>query len=216
MEKEITIPTSLHEVYLERLIEVLKIAEVDSDNQVEKSIAAMFKIPLELVMQMSQASVETLYTKFVELTTKEYEPMYRFSIGETEFAMIPDFNDKAVQWKEFTDASMYINNILENNLEAESIKRFMSVLFRPIVTEENGLIKIEPYESSDKYYDMMGKAPASAFQGAKAFFLTLRKDCLSYFQTSMIEGTDPQLLALEESLTKVGGGMEALETLRSL
>jgi hypothetical protein len=90
------------------------------------------------------------------------------------------------------------------------------VLFRPIVKDENGLIELEPYEGTDKYYEVMGKAPASAFKGAEAFFLTLRTDLLKCSQTYIAKEEAPEIQALANHLRQSGAGTEVLETLQNL
>ena len=214
MKKELTLPSSLHEVTLDRYIKVIALSEKKLST--DECISALFDIPLETIGRMTQASVEALAISFHNIITQEYSPMYKFVIDKVTFGMIPDFRDTNVMWHEYTDSAMHINNVLNGTMKSDSYKRFMSVLFRPIIKDENGLIELEPYESSEKYYNLMGKAPAAAFKGAEAFFLTLREDCLSYFKTSMAEGEAVELQALEKILTTTGAGTEALGTLREL
>lgn len=214
MKKEIALPSSLHEISLDRYIKVASLSEESAST--DDCVSALFDIPLATIERMTQASVETLAIRFHDIITEEYSPLYRFVIDGVEFGMIPDLRSNKVMWHEYTDSSMHIANVLNGTMKSDSYKRFMAVLFRPIIKDENGLIELEPYETSEKYYDIMGKAPAAAFKGAEAFFLTLRKDCLSYFKTSIATGEAVELQALEKSLTNTGDGTEALETLRKL
>jgi hypothetical protein len=49
----------------------------------------------------------------------------------------------------------------------------MAVLYRPIVAGNKDFYKIEKYEGTDKYADIMKDAPASVAIGSILFFLSL-------------------------------------------
>lgn len=212
MKKEITIPTSLHEITLEKYVSLVS---VDLDNELEvkyNSIHAIYGYDAKVVDAMTQGSVDRLLQGIANITMQKYEPMYKFRIGGVWYGMIPDLTDEAVKFKEWTDMNMHIDAVLDGTLDPQSYQRFMAVMFRPIVKNENGLIEIEPYNGSEEHYEVMAKAPASAFKGAEAFFLSLREDLLECSRTYIRE-EQGEIQTLANHLRKNGDGMEVLETL---
>ena len=216
MNKEVTIPTSLHEITLDQYIKFVKIDEEDTDNVVYDSMEAIFGFSREVVDLMTQKSVEGLAVKINEMVNQEYLPLYKFPIKGVYYGMIPDFTEEIVKFKEFTDASMHIDGVLNKELNPDSYKRFMAVLFRPIVKEENGLIELEAYNGTQEHYDKMGNIPASVFKGAESFFLTLREDLLKCSQTYIEKGEGLEIQALVKHLEQNGAGTEVQETLLKL
>lgn len=216
MNKEVTIPTSLHEITLDSYVKLISIDVENDSDVIYKSMNAIFGFDRVVVDAMSQKSVDQLANKIGVMTAKEYEPMYKFKIGKTWYGMIPDFTEEVVKFGEFADSSKYINQILDDTLDPQSYQRFMAVLFRPIIKEENGLIELEPYNGTQLHYEAMAKAPASAFKGAESFFLSLRKALLRYSQTYIRRGGAQEVQTLVKHLEKSTDGMEVLGTLQNL
>lgn len=81
-----------------------------------------------------------------------------------EFGFIPNLDKMTLG--EYIDAEKYMSSW-------EDMHKAMAVLYRPIVAGNKDFYKIEKYEGTDKYADIMKDAPASVAIGSILFFLSL-------------------------------------------
>ena len=85
--------------------------------------------------------------------------------GDTiEFGFMPNLDKMTLG--EYIDAEKYMSSW-------ETMHQAMAVFYRPIIAGNKDFHKIEKYEGSSKYSDIMRDAPASVAIGAMLFFLSL-------------------------------------------
>ena len=97
---------------------------------------------------------------------------------KVEFGFIPNL-DK-ITLGEYIDAENYLS-------DWESMHKAMSVLYRPIIAGNKDFYKIEKYEGSDKYSEIMKDAPASVAMGTILFFLNLGIDLSKITMDSLLK-----------------------------
>ncbi len=115
---------------------------------------------------------------------------------EVEFGFIYDL-DK-MTYGEFVDLQKYINNI-------QDLHKTMAVLYRPINHSKKEFYRIDDYEGSSKYSNVMKDAPLNVALGAMVFFYRLMIELKTHtalysHQKMMKEVKTPQdKLTLEEN-----------------
>ena len=83
---------------------------------------------------------------------------------EVEYGMIPNIHE--MSFGEYIDLEAYISDWTK-------MHKAMAILFRPITAKSQDMYKIEEYESSDKYSDIMKYMPVNVALGAIVFFYRL-------------------------------------------
>lgn len=188
---EVTIPTSLNEInclQLHKITEAVKL--IDNDTLLKMTIVSIVcNLPLEKVVTFSMSDINEIADSVLNLLNSK-PPIEHFTIDGIKFGFIPNLD--TMSGSEFLDAEMYLN---------ADIFKAMAVLYRPIKREKNKLYTIEKYNGSDKYAELMQKAPASAYIGAKVFFSILTIDLL----TTIPQYTLKNLTSLEVALLEKNG-----------
>lgn len=108
--------------------------------------------------------------------------------GDTvKFGFIPKLDD--ISLGEFIDLDNYIG-------DWQQIHKAMAVLYRPITFQKGDLYRIEEYEGSDKYAEIMEDAPVNVALGAVVFFYRLGNVLSDYLLNSLTEQmmTDKELI----------------------
>jgi hypothetical protein len=90
----------------------------------------------------------------------------------------------------------------------------MAVMYRPIVEKHGDKYKIEPYESSINYSEIMENISLDIALAAKVFFYNLENELLvatlSYLETEILKEKEiSQTLAKELNLVNSGVGIKA-------
>lgn len=103
----------------------------------------------------------------------------RFELQGIEFGLIPNF-DK-IRGSEFADLQMYQN-------KPEQLHRLMAILFRPVTkTDKFKNYKIQGYNGTSEYCDLMKQMPLVYVNGALSFFLNLSNELEVNIQTYTME-----------------------------
>lgn len=194
---EVTIPTSLNEIncfQLHKITEAVKL--IDNDTLLKMTIVSIVcELPLDKVSIISMSDINEIADSVLNLLNSK-PPIEHFTIDGIKFGFIPNLD--AMSGAEFLDAEMYLN---------VDIFKTMAVLYRPIKREKNKLYSIEKYKGSDKYAELMQKAPASAYIGAKVFFSNLAIDLLTIIPAYTLKNLTSSEVAL---LEKNGVGISQL------
>jgi hypothetical protein len=208
---EITIPTSLSEItcfQLSKITEAVKL--IDNDTLLKMTIVSIVcELPLDKVSTFSMSDINEIADSVLNLLNSKPE-IEHFTIDKIKFGFIPNLD--AMSGAEFLDAEMYLNT---------DIFKAMAVLYRPIKKEKNKLYTIEDYEGSDKYAELMQKAPASAYIGAKVFFSNLVIDLLTTIpvytlknltssEVALLEKNGVGISQLTNSLEEIGSDLKKL------
>lgn len=195
---EINIPNDLSEITLlkwEQVIEDFKLI----DNEVLlkiKMVSNLCNIDLDKVAQIKMTDINEAYDIIIEMIKQEPELVKTFEIDGIKFGFNPDLSNLISN--EFLDLSVYYG---------VDIYRTMAVLYRPITKEHKGVYAIEKYKGSDKYFELMKKAPASAYVSATIFFWKLGIELLKCTPQFLAENLTKQE---EEVLLKNGVGISHL------
>lgn len=199
---EITIPTSLNEInclQLHKITEAVKL--IDNDTLLKMTIVSVVcELPLDKVVKFSMSDINEIADSVLNLLNSK-PPIEHFTIDGIKFGFIPNLD--TMSGSEFLDAEMYLN---------VDIFKAMAVLYRPIKREKNKLYTIEKYKGSDKYSELMRKAPASAYIGAKVFFSSLTIDLLTTIpQYTLKNLTSSEVALLEKNGVGISQLMNSLE-----
>lgn len=203
---EVTIPTSLKEItclQLHKITEAVKL--IDNETLLKMTIVSIVcELQLDKVVKFSMSDINEIADNILNLLNSK-PPIEHFTIDGIKFGFIPNLD--TMPGEEFLDAEMYLN---------VDIFKTMAVLYRPIKREKNKLYTIEKYKGSDKYSELMRKAPASAYIGAKVFFSSLTIDLLTTIpQYTLKNLTSSEVALLEKNGVGISQLMNSLEEIGS-
>ena len=194
---KITIPEHIGDITLGQFQD-LELIDEDDRNYDRKKICIFTELEynqLKGVSQKDYADILKQIDKALELTP---EFTHTFKIGEQEFGFIPNLDKMTTG--EFTDLS-------EWGVEVENLHRIMSVLFRPITnTDPFNNYKIEDYNGTGQYAELMRQTPLHIVNGSLFFFRNLATD----LELSILRSTREARLKELKPLTtsKSGAGMQ--------
>ena len=207
MKLELVIPTKLSEIPLKNYQKFLGIAKNTNDEVflAEKMIQCFCGIELKEVVKIPFKEVEALSVHFGEMFQQKSEFKNRFTIAGVEFGFIPNLEN--MSWGEYIDLEANISDI-------STFHKAMAVMYRPIVEKHGDKYKIEPYESSITYSEIMENVSLDICLAAKVFFYNLENELLgatlSYLETEIMKNKEiSQTLAKELNLANNGAGIKA-------
>jgi hypothetical protein len=116
-----------------------------------------------------------------------------FNLGGQTFGFIPSIED--ISFGEYVDLDNYMADTL-------NLHNTMAVLYRPITQRAGKRYDIEPYESAEKYSDLMKQAPMDVVLGATLFFYRLGNDLL----TATMNSLEKQKMSTPQSHNSEGSG----------
>jgi len=207
MKLELVVPTKLSEIPLKNYQKFLGIAKNTNDEVflAEKMIQCFCGIELKDVVKIPFKEVETLSVHFATMFKQKTEFKNRFKIAGVEFGYIPNLEN--MSWGEYIDLEANISDI-------STFHKAMAVMYRPIVEKHGDKYKIEPYESSVNYSEIMKNVSLDIALAAKVFFYNLENELLqatlSYLETEILKEKEiSQTLAKELNLVNSGVGIKA-------
>jgi len=171
MKLQITIPTSLEEITLEKYQKFLSIAKdnPDGDFLQHKMVEIFCDIDLKNAAKISYKDVNEITTNLSNLFNQKYELKRTFKLGDTEFGFITNLDE--ITLGEYTDLDKYIS-------DWDMMHNAMAVLYRPITKKLKDKYQIEEYNGSYTYCDAMKFMPVDVALGAVVFFYTLGNELL--------------------------------------
>ena len=171
MKLQITIPTSLEEITLEKYQKFLSIAKDNPDGEFlqHKMVEIFCGIDLKNAAKISYKDVNEITTNLSNLFNQKYELKRTFKLGNTEFGFINNLDE--ITLGEYTDLDKYISNW-------DLMHNAMAVLYRPITKKLKDKYQIEEYNGSYTYCDAMKFAPVDVVLGAVVFFYNLGNELL--------------------------------------
>jgi hypothetical protein len=171
MKLQITIPTSLEEITLEKYQKFLSIAKDNPDGEFlqHKMVEIFCGIDLKNAAKISYKDVNEITNNLSNLFNQKYELKRTFKLGDTEFGFITNLDE--ITLGEYTDLDKYISNW-------DMMHNAMAVLYRPITKKLKDKYQIEEYNGSYTYCDAMKYAPVDVVLGAVVFFYNLGNELL--------------------------------------
>jgi hypothetical protein len=171
MKLQITIPTSLQEISLDRYQKFLSIAKDNPDGEFlqHKMVEIFCGIDLKNAAKISYKDVNEITTNLSNLFNQKYDLKKTFKLGDTEFGFITNLDE--ITLGEYTDLDKYISNW-------DMMHNAMAVLYRPITKKLKDKYQIEEYNGSYTYCDAMKFMPLDVALGAVVFFYNLGNELL--------------------------------------
>ena len=207
MKLELIVPTKLSEIPLKHYQKFLAIAKNTNDEVflAEKMIQCFCGIELKDVVKIQFKEIEVLSQHFATMFQQKSEFKNRFKVLDTEFGFIPNLEN--MSWGEYIDLEANISDI-------GTFHKAMAVMYRPIVEKHGDKYKIEPYESSANYSEIMENVSLDIALAAKVFFYNLENELLgatlSYLETEILTSKEiTTTLAKELNLANNGVGIKA-------
>ena len=171
MKLQITIPTSLQEISLDRYQKFLSIAKDNPDGEFlqHKMVEIFCGIDLKNAAKISYKDVNEITNNLSNLFNQKYDLKKTFKLGDTEFGFITNLDE--ITLGEYTDLDKYISNW-------DMMHNAMAVLYRPITKKLKDKYQIEEYNGSYTYCDAMKFMPLDVALGAVVFFYNLGNELL--------------------------------------
>ncbi len=210
MEFEIKIPKSLEEIKLKT---VLDFSRLDSDNE-QLMVYKAFDMFTNVEKQHVNLIPYDVAKETLERVTKvlESKPQDRtiVELNGVRYGRIP--NLEVISFGEYIELDTFVTPLFEGKIDKEYTFKFLSCLYRPVVSETNNIYSIE--EFTNEYIDQEHwrvfeeHCPSDIYASSVAFFLNLKTELLKamkvYFQEAKLQGQ-------ESNLAKIGDGMEVLK-----
>ncbi len=206
---QLTIPSDLGDISLRQYQKYLKIYDKwdkeDEDYMKAKMLQVFCNMSPEDVFKIPLSNYDNTIAHLIELLNTEPELRHKFTMTgknsegfdtEVEFGFIPKLDD--MSFGEYIDLENYYG-------DWDNMHKAMSVLYRPVSHSKKEYYRIDEYEGTSRYSDVMLDMPLDAALGAVGFFLRLGQKLPTYMmdylqQTLQEEEAPPQLKqTLEES-----------------
>jgi hypothetical protein len=171
MKLQITIPTSLQEISLDRYQKFLSIVKDNPDGEFlqHKMVEIFCGIDLKNAAKISFKDVNEITTNLSNLFNQKYDLKRTFKLGNTEFGFITNLDE--ITLGEYTDLDKYIG-------DWDKMHNAMAVLYRQITKKLKDKYQIEEYNGSYTYCDAMKYMPVDVALGAVVFFYNLGNELL--------------------------------------
>ena len=168
MELKVVVPTSLSEITLDQYQRFARL-EGDEEFLTHKMLEIFCGVPLAQLPNVKFKSLAGVVNRLNGMFNEKPSLKTRFTIGKQEFGFVPNLED--ITFGEYVDLDNYMSSTSE-------LHKTMAVLYRPITQDLGKRYDIEPYESAEKYSDLMKQAPMDVVLGATLFFYRLGSDLL--------------------------------------
>ncbi len=196
MELKVIVPSSLKEITLSQY---QRFSMVDGDEEflTKKMLEIFCNVPIDKLSSVRFKDVSNVFKRISTIMNDKPSVTQKFTLGDKEFGFLPSLND--ITYGEFVDLDTYLTDI-------KNLHKTMSILYRPVIGKVGKHYVIEPYESSDKYSDLMKDAPMNVVMGAVVFFWTLGKDLSIATLNSLEKEMNKKILADKEHSQNDGDG----------
>ena len=198
----LTIPKDLGDITLSQYQKYLKIYakwDKEDDEFIKTKMLQVFcNMSPEDVFKIPLSNYDNLISHLIDLLNIEPELRTKFTMTgknsegfdtEVEFGFIPKLDD--MSFGEYIDLENYYG-------DWDNMHKAMAVLYRPISHSKKEYYRIDEYEGTSRYSDVMLDMPLDAALGAVGFFLRLGQKLpmhtLDFLEkTIQKEGVPPQL-----------------------
>ena len=212
LDIEVKVPARLDYIPLNHYQKYMKVVEnIDTESEESsdflnlKALEIFCGLELRESYKLPMTAFGAVLQQLSDCLSEETPLVKRFSIKGTDGAII-EFgfhpNLKRLTFGEYVDLDSYLS-------DWSNAHKAMAVLYRPIIGEKKDMYRIEDYESSEKYSDILQYMPTSIALGAMVFFyrlgMKLAKRSLDYSLQQM-EVADLSR-AEKQSLEKNGVGI---------
>ena len=199
MNIDIQIPESLNEVTLYQYQRFDKLVKENkpSDFVNQKTIEIFCKLELKDVARIKLVDVSEILVHLNKILNQKPQFKQTFKLGKYEFGFIPNLEE--ITSGEFIDCEEYLK-------DTDTLHKAMAVLFRPITKKYKDYYDIEPYETAEKYSEVLKYMPLDIALGTMVFFYDLMNDSLKGLKDYILNQAE-QSEAIQNHLEKNGVGI---------
>jgi len=179
---KVTIPETLNEITLDQFLKfqkVIKAEDITEDILCLAMVTIFCRLTVEQARSIEAKDYNAIVLQLTEVLKQEPKFIQRFTLEGIEFGFAPNLDN--ISAGEYIDLDTYLK-------EEDTHLNAMAILYRPIVSKIKADYKIEVYESSAKYRDVMQFMPLDVYLGSLVFFYNLSNELLIatkvYFQQS--------------------------------
>ena len=212
LDIQVKVPARLEYISLDKYQRYMQVVEnVDKDADEGNDFLNLKALEIFCGLELKETyklpmSAFTSILQQLSLCFSEDTPLVkRFSIRGTDGAII-EFgfhpNLKNISFGEYVDLDNYIG-------DWKTIHKAMAVLYRPVIGSKKDMYRIEDYEGSDKYADLLKYMPSSIALGAMVFFYRLGMKLAKRSLNSLLNQMEVKDIsrAEKQSLEKNGVGI---------
>jgi hypothetical protein len=158
-------PETINDIPLKNYQEFTIIEEPSDDDY----ITCLLGITKEQLNKFKYSQIETITNHLNDIfsDTPKFQPT--FKLNGVLYGFIPNLDD--ITYGENKDLTSYINDY-------KTMHKAMAVAYRPVIQKQGSKYRIEEYEGSHKYSDVMKDAPLGVVLGMVVFFYNLTNDLL--------------------------------------
>jgi len=197
---KITVPTSLSEMTLRQWQNYHRVIKESQEPAfVQLALVTIFcNITVAEAKSISSKDLKETADQIAAVLNEPARHIQRFVKDGVEYGFIPNLDGMS--------AGEYID-LDDKFTEEEELHNAMAILYRPIIQGKTfkNLYQIEPYESAEKYSDIMKECPLSVALGAKVFFYNLGSELLNA-TIHFIQQPTPEAEEMKAGLMKSGVG----------
>lgn len=176
LDLEIRVPVSLYHIPLDdyqRYMKVVEGVDVKSEEASDflnlKALEIFCGLELRESYKLPMAAFNAVLEQLAKCLSEDTPLVKRFTMRGTDGAQIEfGFNPKLkdMTFGEYVDLDTYLT-------DWKNAHKAMAVLYRPVIGSRKDMYRIEDYEGSDKYADLLRYMPTSIVLGAMVFFYRL-------------------------------------------
>ena len=212
-ELKLTIPRDLGDIKLSQYQKYLKIYDKwdkeDEDYIKTKMLQVFCDMSPEDVFKIPLSNYDNIISHLLELLNGETPLITKFTMTgknsegfdtSVEFGFIPKLDD--MSFGEYIDLE-------KHSSDWDTMHKAMAVLFRPISHSKKEYYRIDEYEGTSRYGNVMLDMPLSVALGATGFFLRLGQKLPIYMMDYLQEALEKEELPhqLKQTLEKSGVGI---------
>ena len=204
MEAEILVPTELNEIPLKSYQQFMDSYEKSNDEEFlcQKMVQIFCGLRLRDVFQVKWSDVKEITIHLSQMFKNKPSFQHKFTLQGVEFGFITDLEN--MSFGEYIDLTQNLDKV-------ENWHKAMAVMYRPITERRKDKYKIEEYNGTNSYAEVMKFAPLGVVLGSQVFFWNLTNDLLQsllkFLKSEMMTKEMKQTLAKEVNLLNGGGGI---------
>ena len=192
MELKVIVPPSLSEITLDQYQRFVRL-DGDEEFLSHKMLEIFCGVPLAKLPNVKFKSLAGVVNRLNGMFGTKPSLKQEFNLDGKTFGFIPSIED--ISFGEYVDLDNYMADTL-------NLHNTMAVLYRPIIQRSGKRYDIEPYESAEKYSDLMKQAPMDVVLGATLFFYRLGNDLL----TATMNSLEKQKMSTRQNHSSEGSG----------
>jgi len=176
LDLKVRVPVGLDYIPLNHYQKYMKVVEgIDTKSEEASSFLNLKALEIFCGLELKESyklpmnAFNAVLEQLAKCLSESTPLVKRFTIRGTDGALIefgfnPNLRD--MTFGEYVDLDSYISSWADAH-------KAMAVLYRPVIGSRKDMYRIEDYESSDKYSDLLRYMPTSIALGAMVFFYRL-------------------------------------------